>query len=182
MIDLTTNVKSLSQTSNQRWSSTEWKKIEDISLTTADQNILLHPSARVTVTIIAGQRLLQKQTGTHGLQSPCLGQTCAFDVQEQDFILVVNNGHGHWLTIGRMGTAGCRGNIHDRVYGSVSSHVKNQIAAILCKYKNEIIINHIDALMQQRTCDCGAFTTCLANGHPPEKQVFDLEIIFETAW
>ena len=72
----------------------KWVKVEDVCLTTADQGILLHPTAWVTDNILAaGQRLLQRQTGAHGLQPPCIGQMCAFDIYKGDFIQIVNNGH-----------------------------------------------------------------------------------------
>ena len=49
-------------------------------------------------------------------------------------------------------------NIYDSLYGSVSSHVKDQIAAIVFTDKNEIILNHIDIQMQQGKWDCGLFS------------------------
>ena len=63
-----------------------------------------------------------------------------------------------------VGTAGSIVNIYDSVYDCVSSHVKDQMAAIL-----------LFSL---------AFAIYLANGLPPEKQVFDqakFRIIFRTA-
>ena len=94
MIDLTTG-------SDEKTSRTkmikEWVKVEDVSLTEKDRDILLHPTAWMTDNILAaGQRLLQKQTGAHGLQPPCLGQTCAFDIQKEDFVQIISNGYDHW--------------------------------------------------------------------------------------
>ena len=90
MIDLT--IGSDKKTSS-RTKMKEWVKVEDISLTEEDRDILLHPTAWMTDNILAAsQRLLQKQTGAHGLQPPCLGQTCAFDIQKKDFVQIISNG------------------------------------------------------------------------------------------
>ena len=89
----------------------------------------------------------------------------------------VNNGHAHWITISTIGAAGGTVNVYDSLYMSVSSFVKEQVAAIVHTDKKQITLNFIDAQMQRGTCDCGlfslAFATCLANGCLPEKQLFD---------
>ena len=65
--------------------------------------------------IAAGQRLLQRQTGAHGLQPPCLGQTCAFHIRSGDFIQVVNSGRDHWLTISTIGAVDGTVNVYDSI-------------------------------------------------------------------
>ena len=68
-------------------------------------------------------------------------------------------------------------NAYDSLYMSVSSFVKEQVAAIVHTDKKEITLNFIDVQTQRGTCDCGlfslAFVTCFANGCLPEKQLFD---------
>ena len=166
------------KTSNCKKNPAEWVRVDDIILTTVERDILLHPTAWLNDLILAaGQRLLQRQTGARGLQPPCLGEICDFEIQRQDFIQIVSNGYDHWLTISTVGARSGTVNIYDSLYLSVGSHVKDQVAAIVCADEKEITLNHIDVQNQQGTCDCGlfslAFAACLANGHQPEKQLFD---------
>ena len=106
------------------------------------------PCVVVTDNILAAsQRLLQRQTGAHGLQPPCIGQMCAFDIQKGDFIQIVNNGHAHWLTISTIGAVDGTVNVYDSLYMSVSSCVKNQVAAIVYTNKKVITLNFIDVQM-----------------------------------
>ena len=127
--------------------------------------------------LAAGQWLLQKQTGTRGLQLPCLGQTCAFDIQKRDFVQIISNGYDHWLTVSTVEAEDGTVNIYDSLYVSVGSHVKDQIAAIVNTDEKEISLNFINVQKQRGACDCGlfslAFVTCLANGCLPERQLFE---------
>ena len=175
MIDLTTesNKKMSSHTKKIK----EWVKVDDISLTVADRDIVLHPTAWMNDNILAaGQRCLQKQTSVCGLQPPCLGQACAFDIQKKDFVQIISNGYDHWLMVSTIGAVEGTVNVYDSLYESVGSHVKNQIAAIVNTEDKEIELNFIDVQTQKGTCDCGlfslAFATCLVNGCLPEKQLF----------
>ena len=98
-------------------------RIPRIDHASTDRHCL--PCVVVTDNILAaGQRLLQRQTGAHGLQPPCIGQMCAFDIQKRDFIQIVNNGHAHWLTISTIGAVNGKVNDNDSLYMSVSSCVK----------------------------------------------------------
>ena len=176
VIDLTSepNTKKSSRTKK----AAEWLKVEDVSFTTGDRDILLHPTAWMTDSIVAGtQHLLQKQTGVRGLQSPCLGQTCAFDIQKSDFVQVISNGYNHWLTVSTIGAEDGTVNVYDSLYVSVNSNIKDQIAAIVNTNDSEITLNFIDVQKQRGTCDCGlfalAYATCLVNGESPEHQMFD---------
>ena len=66
-----------------------------------DKNILLHPAAWLTSSIItAAQNMLKEQHGSMGgLQDPCLSQSMGFRKVSGDFVQVVHNGFGHWLTV-----------------------------------------------------------------------------------
>ena len=119
-IDLTT--ESDKKTSSCTKKMKEWVKVEDLSLTEVDRDIVLHPAAWMIDNIIAaGQRLLQKQTGAHGLQLPCLGQTCAFDIQKKDFVQIISNGYDHWLMVSTIEAEDGTVNVYDSLYVSVSS-------------------------------------------------------------
>ena len=175
VIDLTTGSDKKTTSRAKIKTIKEWVMVEDISLTEKDRDILLHPTAWMTDNILAaGQRLLQKQTG---LQPPCLGPTCAFDIQKKDFVQIISNGYDHWLTVSTIGAEDGTVNVYDSLYVSVGSRAKDQIAAIVNTDEREITLNFIDVQKQRGTCDCGlfsmAFATCLANGCLPERQVFD---------
>ncbi len=96
VVDLTQDDPS-SQRSAQQVNNV-WVTIDNIALTTADRETILHPTAWMNDQILAaGQRLLQQQTGMCGLQLPCLGQICAYKIHTlpSDFVQIVNNGTGH---------------------------------------------------------------------------------------
>ena len=155
-----------------------WLKVEDITLTAADRDTILHPTAWLTDNIIAaGQRQLQMQTGTSGLQPTWLGQTCCYDIQKGDFVQVVHDGYGHWLTISTLGVGAGVIDVYDSLYESVSSYVENQVAAIVFTETEDITLNFIDVQKQTGTCDCGlfalAFATALTTGCSPERLHFD---------
>ena len=56
------------------------------------------------------------ETGMYGLQPPCLGQTCGFNIQTEDFVQIINNNQGHWLTISTVGALKGTVNIYDSLY------------------------------------------------------------------
>lgn len=93
-----------------------------------------HPTAWPTDNILAaGQRLLQRQTGTRGLQPPCLGQACAFNVQKREFIQIISNGYDYWdrLTISTVGAAHGTVNIYDSLHMSVILRLTEQVASCM---------------------------------------------------
>ena len=75
-----------------------WKKTDEYELSQNDREILLHPAAWLNdMNISAAQSLLKKQNLL------CLGQTCGFDIQSEEFIQILHDGHGHWLTVSTVG-------------------------------------------------------------------------------
>ena len=95
----------------------------------------MNPSAWPNDRIIeAAQALLRKQSQVPGFQDICLGMTMTFEIQRQplNFVQILHDGHGHWLTISSIG--GKPGNmdisVYDSMYPFVGSYTKKQIAAI----------------------------------------------------
>ena len=79
---------------------------QDSSCTLSDHvtSILLSPVGWLNDSIItATQNLLKMQTSLRGFQSPMLGNTYGFNVQRDDFIQILHDGHGHWLTVSNIG-------------------------------------------------------------------------------
>ena len=156
--------------------SNVWKKTDKYELSQNDRDILLHPAAWLNDMIIsAAQSLLKKQNPlVGGFQPPYLGQTYAFDIQSEEFVQILHDGHGHWLTVSAVGAEVY---VYDSMYPSVGTYTKKQVASILCSKKKAIKLKIMDVQMQAGGCDCGlfavAFATALANGIPPGKFTFD---------
>ena len=75
--------------------------IPELCLAKSDRDIMLNPTAWLTDSIInAAQTLLKKANPLmSGLQSVVLGNTMSFDIEPGEFVQILHNGHGHWLTI-----------------------------------------------------------------------------------
>ena len=108
--------------------------------------------------------------------------TLCFEIQRSEFIQILHDGHGHWLTISNIG---CKSPaeilVYDSMYPSVGSHSKKQIAALLCSKEKELRLLMMDVQMQSGGYDCGlfaiAFATALANGIPPGRCTFKQELM-----
>ena len=97
-----------------------WICNDDIELSTSDRDILLSPvNDRI---ISASQALLKQQSlcTDGGFQDTVLGQTCAFQIETEEFIQILFNCRNHWLM------------------------VKNQIAALLATREKEIKLKFMD--------------------------------------
>ena len=128
--------------------------------------------------ISAGQNLLKKETIIEGFQHPCLGQRCAFNVQNGDFIQVLNNASCHWLTISTIGASCGEVFVYDSLYSGAGSSLKDHISSILHTNGKE---KYPHVQQQSGSCDCGLFAlefaTCLVNGIKPETQVFEQDLM-----
>ena len=139
-----------------------------------DKNILLHPAAWLTSSIItAAQNMLKEQHGSMGgLQDPCLSQSMGFRKVSGDFVQVVHNGFGHWLTVTNIGAdSDAEIMVYDSLYPSIGTFVQKQIATLLHTDQKEIKVNIMNMQVQSGTCDCGLFAlataTSLVDGvHP----------------
>ena len=117
-----------------------------------------------------------------GFQVASVGMTQAFDIQQQGFIQILHNGFGHWLTISTIGaTSPSEVFVYDSLYYSIGTYVKRQIAAIMHRHEEKIIVNVMDVQKQAGGCDCGlfaiAFATALANGKQPGISIEDLVVL-----
>ena len=106
-----------------------------------------------------------------GLQNVCCGMTVNFNVEPAEFIQVIHNGRGHWLTVSTIGTSHPDVHVYDSMYPSVNMCVKVQIAALLRTECPAIRLQFMAVQKQAGVCDCGlfavAFATALAFGQPP---------------
>lgn len=157
-----------------------WMKTDAYMLSQSDRDILLHPAAWLNDNITsAAQMLLKKQAPlVGGFQPPYMGQLCAFDIEPGEFIQVLHDGHGHWLTVSTVGAEKeADVYVYDSMYSSFGTYTKKEIASILCTKKSEIQLKIMDVQMQAGGSDCGlfaiAFATAIVNGIPPEKFLFN---------
>ena len=150
--------------------------IPALELTNTDKQILLNPVGWLTDTIIdAAQMLLKEISPVPGLEPVASGLTLTYNIQPDEFIQVLNNGRGHWLTISTIGVSHPTVCVYDSLYSSVNTIVAGQIASLINTTESEISLHFIDVPVQAGTCDCGlfaiAFATALATGmHPGEFQ------------
>ena len=97
----------------------------------------------------------------------------AFDIQSEEFVQILHNGHGHWLTVSMLGAEdGAEVYVYDSMYPSVGTYTKKQVASILCSKKKAIKLKIMDVQMQAGGCDCGLVLilsgATLFLPHPPQ--------------
>ena len=96
-----------------------------------------------------------------------MGRTPHFEVQSNEFVQILHNGHGHWLTISTVGVTHPEVSVYDSMYPTTSTHVKQQIASLLATTQNRIRLRHMDVQMQSGGYDCGLFASlqhsCMEN-------------------
>ncbi len=147
--------------------------IPELRLTVYDREVLLNPLGWLTDNLInAAQQLLKRAfPAVPGLQDVIKGIVFSYEVESGEFVQVVNNHHGHWLTVSTIGTLHPVVNVYDSMYRSVSTGVKAQIATLLHTEAKEITLNFMNVHIQAGGCDCGLFAianaTALAFGHSP---------------
>ena len=124
--------------------------LADYDLTESDKEILLSPTAWLTDTIVdAAQTLLRQQfPALPGLQSVSQGMTMSYDIQEGEFVQVINTSHGQWLTISTIGLKHPQVQVFDSLYSSIPIMAKAQIASLLCTEDNKIDVSIMDVQLQ----------------------------------
>ena len=159
----------------------KWLNNELVQLDYSHKHILLSQTAWLTDEIVnAAQRLLGKKMPTvTGFQDVVLGRTFSFNVQGDEFVQILHDGHGHWLTISTIGVNYPEVSVYDSMYPSTSTNAKNQIASLLATDHNQITLHYLDVQMQSGGYDCGlfavAFATSLVHGEQPGHFLFDQE-------
>ena len=182
-IDLTSTPKKGSK-STKNAPKRAWIENDLYSLSQTDREILLSPTAWLNDNIICAAQMILKEQSVlqNGFQPSTRGQTYTFEIETDDFIQILHNGCGHWLTISTIGAKDdaevC---IYDSMYPSVSTIVKSQIAALLPTKNKEIKLRFMDVQKQCGGYDCGvfviAFATALAHGINPGKYLFNQHVM-----
>ena len=162
--------------------------IWELNLLERDRDILLNPAGLLNDSIIDAAQKLLKQAfpALSGLQSVCCGLTMNFDIEPSEFVQVIHNGRGHWLTISMIGTSHPDIHVYDSMYPSAGTFVKAQTAALLHTESPTIHLQFMNVQMQAGGHDCGlfavAFATALAFGEPPGQYHFVQEKMRRHLW
>ena len=111
---------------------------------------MLNPAGLLNDSIIDAAQKLLKQAfpALSGLQCVCRGLTMNFDIEPSEFIQVIHNGRGHWLTISMIGTSHPDVHVYDSMYPTAGSHVKTQTTAILYTESPAIHLQFMNVQMQ----------------------------------
>ena len=151
--------------------------IPELRLTVHHHQILTNANGWLDDTIIdAAQQLLKNQFGDIGLQSVLLLRCLSVDIQQGEFVQVLNKSNNHWFTIS---TIGCKHGVV-RVYDSASYYVtrcnREEITALLCANMKTITLGYMNVHLQGGTSDCGlfasAYATSLCNADDPTKYTY----------
>ena len=162
--------------------------IRELNLLERDREILLNPAGLLTDNIIDAAQILLKRAfpALSGLQSVCCGLTMNFNVEPAEFVQVIHNGRGHWLTISTIGTSHPDVHVYDNMYPSAGTLVKAQVAALLQTESPALHLQFMNVQMQAGGYDCGlfavAFATALAFGEPPGQYHYDQEKMRRHLW
>lgn len=154
-----------------------WVQNSVYTLSGEDRATLLSPVGWLGDSIIsAAQTLLKQQSSIPGFQQTCIGMTLTFEIQRGEFIQILHDGIGHWLTISSVGCHGAEIEVYDSRYPSIGACIRKQIAALLSSHEEKIIVKMMDVQMQAGGCDCGlfaiAFATALTCGIQPGECTF----------
>ena len=152
--------------------------IPDLSLKMRDKDILLSSEWVSDDIVNAAHILLQKCNPIlSGLQDVTCGLTMHFSIERGEFVQILHDGHGHWLTISTIGVKHPNVCVFDSLYPTTSTRVKMQIASLLFTEKPKITLEYQDVQKQSGLSDCGlfaiAFATALCFGRHPGELMFD---------
>ena len=75
-----------------------------------------------------------------------------FTIEAGEFVRILNNGHGHWLTITTIGVENAgEVLVYDSLYRSVNTFIQKHIAAITHTSEREITLKIMDMQIQGGT-------------------------------
>ena len=118
--------------------------IPELQLYNDDKNILCSSTAWLNDRIINAAHVLLKAINPHlsGFQNPVLGQCLAFDVESEEFVQVLHDGHGHWLTVSTIGTYPLV-NVYDSLYSTLSPSSKLHKLPLFCSQPTNKYLCHL---------------------------------------
>ena len=95
---------------------------------------------------------------------------------------VLNNGHGHWLTVSTIATVDGIINVYDSLCTCTpTEEIKKQVAAIVNSKHKAITLKYINVQRQSATSNCGlfalAFVMSLLDKVNPETKLYDQKLM-----
>ena len=158
-----------------------WIQNDLISLYKSDKDTIESGEWLTDTIIDAGQKVLAAQFyarfGEAGFQSIALGATFAFEIESDEFVQILHNGHNHWLTVSSVGSTPSQVLVYDSLYASAGVATKQQIPCLRMVTEPNLVIAFADVQMQAGGSDCGvfamAFATAICFGQSPGKFHFD---------
>ena len=172
IIDLDKVKVSINLTDDSPW-------LPNLNLRTADRDILLSKGEWLNDLLIdAAQSVLKTENNDlSGFQSTVLGQNLSFNPEQREFVQILHNGRGHWLTVSTVGAPSSSVFVYDSLYSSASPSQMMQIASLLYSKEKKISLLFKDVQMQDGSSDCGvfaiAFATAITFGLDPGAFLFD---------
>ena len=133
--------------------------LPDLQLTEADKELLLNPLGWLNDNHInAAQQLLKSNCSEiSGFQDVTCGVALSFNVEPDEFIQILNNRNGHWLTVPTIDYPHPTVAVYDSMYRSAGMHVKSQVASLLHSDAPKIRLHLMDSQIQAGGSDCGLF-------------------------
>lgn len=105
-----------------------------------DRSVLLSPVGWLNDNLIcAAQLTLKEGFQIPGLQDVSLGCTLAFDVRHGEFIQILHDGHGHWLTVSNIGASKNVVHVYDSLRSSIGTNTRNQLLPFWHVKKHRLI-------------------------------------------
>lgn len=170
----TIDLSKVNTTSQENHAPRPWKRIQWISLTERDKEILVTPGEWLDDNLINAAQILLKMkfSAVGGLQSCTLAEKLAFEPQgEAEFVQILNIGRNHWITISTIGCESGSINVYDSMHWKLSSITKKVIADLLMTTNRAIKVTYRNVQWQKGGSDCGlfaiAFATSVCLGNDP---------------
>ena len=138
--------------------------IPKLNLFYSDKEILLTTSEWLNDTIINAALILLKKRNPSmpGLQDVLHCQTMGFDVESGEFVQILHNGNGHWITVSNIGGKHQEIEVFDSLYVPITDSVKMRVACLLCTQEPQITLIHKNVQMQSGSADYGLFSIAFA--------------------
>ena len=96
------------------------------------------------------------------------------DIQLGEFVQILHNDRGHWITISTTGTSCTEVHVFDSMYPSTGCSLKMQISCLLHTEWPHITLLIKDVQMQSGTAHCGVFAISFATALIYNKQLTEL--------
>ena len=94
-----------------------------------------------------------------------MGQNLSFNPEQREFVQILHNGRGHWLTVSvsTVGAPSLSVFVYDSLYSSASPSQMMQITSLVYSKDKKTSLLFKDIQMQDGSSDCGVFAIAFAS-------------------